>query len=251
MTRGPQPGVSFLVAPTPNDSKGGVVADLKALLLGYRNVSLFSKRDLKLEKSTVAHFYCLALTDDEAGLAERSGVYRAMMSAFEGAEACPFPFFIDRDRKSAVTGATGLDGVVMSNSDVKFPVTRLNVIHAAEKGNVTLYVPNDRITEFKEVMATQALNMTKPTLILSDIHDSVDAMQTHFRIPKEHSDSFWIEFMSVGITEAEGRARLPIEEMQAVVNSVPVPSDLLYWDYWQFDLCFSCWGFNWMSVRRR
>lgn len=70
-------------------------------------------------------------------------------------------------------------------------------------------------------------------------------MIANFRIPKIATDSFSVSFI---LPSSEKRRAVPMDEMQLVVNRLEVPEGMVYMDYIEFQLQFSCWGFSWDRV---
>jgi hypothetical protein len=63
-----------------------------------------------------------------------------------------------------------------------------------------------------------------------------------FRIPKVVANSFEVMFV---LPSQEALSAVPMTEMQEVVNLLEVPDGIVYGDYLEFQVLFSCWGFKW------
>jgi hypothetical protein len=128
-----------------------------------------------LDKNPIPHFYCLALSDQEVAVARKCGVIRTLVSAEAKSGWFPFPFYVDRDRKSTLAASVMDNSVAASNMFNKLEVTGLNVIHAAS-GQVTLHIPQDRVWEFKAAMLAKRAASITSILIEADMHDACESV---------------------------------------------------------------------------
>ena len=67
-----------------------------------------------------------------------------------------------------------------------------------------------------------------------------------FRIPKITANSFKVMFV---LPSQEALSAVPMTEMQELVNLLEVPDGMVYGDYIEFQVLFSCWGFKWDTAR--
>lgn len=148
---------------------------LKTIALGFRNTPLFGMESAGLDKGPIPHFYCLALNDEEVAVARTCGPVRALVSANPNSPWFPFPFYVDRDWKSSLSPAKMGRSVVVGNKPNKLNVTGLNVIHSSN-GQVTLNIPKDRVSAFKEAMLVQRFRSGASLLIESEMHDSCNGV---------------------------------------------------------------------------
>jgi len=112
------------------------------------------------------------------------------------------------------------------------------LLHEPRNGTASV----ELFTKFKkkaEAAIIAAVPLQKPAVLPQGC-----GMIAQFRIPKIAANSFQVKFV---LPSQALLSAVPMDEMQRIVNRLEVSEGMVYGDYVEFQVLFSCWGFKWSN----
>lgn len=148
--------------------------DFHTIVLGFRNIPLFGLEKLQLDKSPISYYYAVVLTDEEAAVARKHGLTRALVAGMGHSAWFPYPPYVDRDRKSGAS-LVAMEGSASGNGiGTKLGVLGLNVIQV--KHDVYLHIPEGRVEAFKKAIISKSVTGFDSLMIESEMHEGCNSV---------------------------------------------------------------------------
>lgn len=113
------------------------------------------------------------------------------------------------------------------------------LLHEPRSGTANISLMAD-FTKKAEAAIIAAIPPQKPALLPQGC-----GMIAQFRIPKTAANSFQVKFL---LPSQAALSAVPMNELQEVVNRLEVPEGMVYGDYMEWQIRFSCWGFEWSMI---